>query len=344
MKKIFIHLIALISLWLPQMSDCLGQLPGIHFEAIAKDRNNNPAKDRRIYVKVEILSPNPSNESIFIEEHASRTNNSGIFQIQIGKGVRIGGTYSSILDIPWRALNHLLKIQVAIEPVINAINWNYQSDWIDLGTSPFGIVPYAGTALTVQEIPANAAVIGFSGGSTGLTPNTLSTGNIVLGGVLSITNGGTGSAEKNFIDLNTPQQVRGEKTFTDIINARSGLSVSGTMNLSGNSAPLQLNGQSGNNGDVLISRGNNITPQWVSAQTLLGVKSKNRSNLLSATEVFFIPVAGLDANDGISIVMEADTVPRPIPSYYIFRDIQNSRVDVHFTAPYTGYVTWTIID
>jgi len=105
-----------------------------------------------------------------------------------------------------------------------------------------------------------------------------------------------------------------------------------------------LSGQAGSSGDVLVSRGANTTPQWVSAQTILGVKSKNRSNSLTATEVFFIPVSGLDANDGISVVMETDAVPRPIPSYYIFRDIQNSRVEVHFTAPYTGYVTWVIVE
>ncbi|HAL95667.1 MAG TPA: hypothetical protein DCP55_06995 [Chitinophagaceae bacterium] len=344
MKNIFIRIIGLSLFWLTQASDCIAQQPGIHFEAIAKDRNNNPAKDRRIYVKVEIIPTNTTNGSVFIEEHSSRTNSAGIFQIQIGKGIRTGGNYSSILDIPWKTLNYNLKIQVAIEPVINVINWNYQNDWIDLGTSPFGIVPYAGTALTVQEVPANAAVISFSGGSTGLTPSTASQGNIVLGGVLAIANGGTGSTTKNFVDLSTPQQVNGEKTFTEIINANNGLAVSGAINLSGNTSPLQLSGQAGSSGDVLVSRGANTTPQWVSAQTILGVKSKNRSNSLTATEVFFIPVSGLDANDGISVVMETDAVPRPIPSYYIFRDIQNSRVEVHFTAPYTGYVTWVIVE
>lgn len=344
MKNIFIRIIGLSLFWLIQLPDCIAQQPGIHFEAIAKDRNNNPAKDRRVYVKVEIIPATTTNGSVFTEEHSSRTNSAGIFQIQIGKGIRRGGNYSSILDIPWRTLNYNLKIQVAIEPVINVINWNYQNDWIDLGTSPFGIVPYAGTALTVQEVPANAAVISLSGGSTGLTPSAPTQGNIVLGGVLAITNGGTGSAVKNFVDLSTSQQVSGEKTFTEIINANNGLTASGAINLSGNTAPLQLNGQSGNIGDVLISRGANTTPQWVAAQTLLGVKSKNRSNSLIATEVFFIPVIGLDVNDGISVVMETDAVPRPIPSYYIFRDIQNSRIEVHFTAPYTGYITWVVVD
>jgi hypothetical protein len=77
---------------------------------------------------------------------------------------------------------------------------------------------------------------------------------------------------------------------------------------------------------------------------VLGVKSKSRSVVLTAAEVFFIPVNGLDSNDGISVLMEVDAVPRPIPNYYIYRDIPNNRVEVHFTAPFTGFVTWVIVD
>jgi hypothetical protein len=77
---------------------------------------------------------------------------------------------------------------------------------------------------------------------------------------------------------------------------------------------------------------------------VLGVKSKSRSVVLTAAEVFFIPVNGLDSNDGISVLMEVDAVPRPVPNYYIYRDIPNNRVEVHFTAPFTGFVTWVIVE
>lgn len=344
MKKHILILTTLILLGLLMSNVTSAQQPGINFEAIAKDRNNNPAKDRRIYVKTEIIPGNSTNSSVFTEEHASRTNGAGVFQIIIGKGVRTGGTYPSILDIPWKTLNYLLRVQVAIEPVANVTNWNYQNEWVDLGTSPFGIVPYAGTALTAEQIPSTAAVISFSGGSTGLTPTTSSNGNITLGGILGISNGGTGSAVKNFVDLTTTQQIGGEKTFAQTINATGGLTTAGAINLAGNNSTLQLNGQAGNTGEVLISRGNNLTPQWVPAQELIGIKSKNRSVSLTAAEVFYIPVNGLDNNDGISVIMEVDAVPKPIPGYYIFRDIPNNRVAVHFTAPFTGFVTWVIID
>ena len=87
-----------------------------------------------------------------------------------------------------------------------------------------------------------------------------------------------------------------------------------------------------------------MAPQWVSASSLFSIKSKNRSNSITAAEVYYIPVNGLDLNDGISVVMEVDNIPKPVPGYYIFRDMPNNRVEVHFTAPFTGFVTWVIID
>jgi hypothetical protein len=44
------------------------------------------------------------------------------------------------------------------------------------------------------------AVTTFSGGTTGLTPNTATSGVVTLGGTLAVANGGTGSATQNFVD------------------------------------------------------------------------------------------------------------------------------------------------
>ena len=320
------------------------QQPGINFEAIARDRDNNPAKDRRVYVRIEIYSTGATASPAYIEEHLSRTNESGIFQILIGNGTRIGGGYNSILSIPWNTLNYNLKVKLAIEPVVNVVNWNYQNEWVDLGSTPFGIVPYAGAALTAQSIAPGAAVLSFSGGNTGLTPSVGTTGHIELGGVLSIGNGGTGSSVKNFVDLNTQQSVGGQKSFTQLLHASGGLTVNTNLSLAGQNTALEVNGSGGTIGDVLMSRGPNATPVWVNLQQSLGIKSKSRSSLLAAVENYDIPISRLDDNDGISVVLEVGSVPNPIPNYYIFRDIVNNKVTVHFTAPYTGYVTWVVVD
>lgn len=65
---------------------------------------------------------------------------------------------------------------------------------------------------------------------------------------------------------------------------------------------------------------------------------------MNGVEDFDIPVSRLDDNDGISVVLEVGSVPIPIPNYYIYRNILQNKITVHFTAPYTGYVTWVVVD
>lgn len=320
------------------------QQPGINIEAIAKDRNNNPAKDRRIYVRIDIIASTANSTPVFTEEHVTRTNEAGIFQVSVGKGTRAGGTYNNILDIPWRSLNYLIRIRVAIEPVANVTNWNYQNEWIDLDTTPFGIVPYAGAALTADNVAQNAAVISLSGGTTGLTPSTPSSGHVIMGGVLNIANGGTGSSVKNFVDLSTTQSVDGEKTFQQLLQASGGATIQSSLSLAGSTTSLLLNGGSGNAGDILVSQGPGATPVWMNPRQIGSIKSKNRSLLLTTADLYEISVAGLDTDDGISVVLEASATPNAVPSYYIVRDILNNKIRVHFTAPYSGYVTWVIAE
>lgn len=337
-------ILLLLVLILATAKDSWAQQPGINIEAIAKDRNNNPAKDRRIYVRIDIVAANAINNAVFSEEHVTRTNEAGIFQVSVGKGTRAGGTFNSILDIPWRNLNYLIRIRVAIEPIANVSNWNYQNEWIDIGTTPFGIVPYAGAALTADNVAQNAAVISINGGTTGLTPSAPRSGHITLGGVLNIANGGTGSSVKNFVDLSTAQTVAGEKSFQQTLNTSGGIRVQNHLSLMGNATPIALNGNSGNPGDILVSQGAGATPVWMNPRQIGSIKSKNRSLLLSGADLYEINVAGLDIDDGISVVLEASATPNPIPSYYIVRDINTNKIRVHFTAPYSGYVTWVIAE
>ena len=324
--------------------DLFAQNPGLNLELIARDSYNNPAKNRRIHVLTEIFPASVNNPVAFADEHTTQTDDAGIFQVNIGRGTRVAGSFNSILQIPWRTLNYQLRVKVAIEPILPITNWNYQNEWIDMGVTPLGIVAYSGYALNADSVNPNNAVITFSAGTTGLTPATPTTGNVVLGGVLSISNGGTGSSVKNFVDLTTAQNVAGEKTFSQLMNASGGISINNFLSISGSATPIRLNGNAGLAGQVMVSQGPNATPTWTTLQQTATVKSKNRSVLLTNAEAYDISVAALDNDDGISIVLEAGSVPMSVPSYYIFRDIINNKVTVHFTAPFTGYVTWIIVE
>lgn len=326
------------------VQDLFAQQPGINLEAIAKDRNNNPAKNRRIHVQIDIIPSAPNNVLVYSEEHIVQTTDAGLFQISIGKGSRVGGVYNNLFDIPWNTFNYFVRIKIAIEPLVNIFNWNYHNEWIDLGATPFGIVPFAAASLWANKINDSAAVVSFSGGHTGLTPASPSKGNVVLGGILNIENGGTGSSVKNFVDLTTHQNIDGEKKFNQLLTADSGILIHNSLMLIGSNSPMKLNGNSGNNGDVLMSQGANATPIWVNLSQLSGIKSKNRSTQLTGADTYDISVTGLDNNDGISVVLEAGSVSTQVPSYYVYRDIPNNKVIVHFTAPYSGFVTWVIVD
>ncbi len=326
------------------IGDLFAQNPGLNLELIARDRDNNPAKNRRIHVLTEIFPGSINNPVAYADEHIAQTDDAGIFQVNVGRGRRVAGTFNSILQIPWRLLNYELRIKVAIEPILPITNWNYQNEWIDMGVTTMGIVAYAGYAVNADSVNPNNAVITFSAGSTGLTPATPTTGNVVLGGILSISNGGTGSSIKNFVDLATTQSIAGEKTFSQFVNATGGVNINNFLSITGSATPLRLNGNAGIAGQVLVSQGSTATPVWMNVQSSVTAKSKNRSVLLNSVEQFDIPVALLDADDGISIVLEAGSVPMTVPNYYIYRDLINNKVTVHFTAPFTGYVTWIIID
>ncbi len=116
---------------------------GIFFQAIARDNFNNPAKDRKIFVQSNIIQTSPSGKVVFIEEHQTNTDATGIFNIMVGNGNRVGGSIASFNTIDWAQYPYYLNIKIAITPIGASNNWDYSKEWIDIGTSIFGAVPFA---------------------------------------------------------------------------------------------------------------------------------------------------------------------------------------------------------
>ena len=122
---------------------------GIFFQALARDNYANPAKDRKIYVQATIIQSSINGTKVLVEEFQTSTDASGVFGISIGKGNRTGGSFSNLNSIDWSAGPYFLNLQISITPVAPLESWNYAKDWIDLGTTSFGTVPYALHAKTV---------------------------------------------------------------------------------------------------------------------------------------------------------------------------------------------------
>jgi uncharacterized protein (TIGR02145 family) len=122
---------------------------GIFFQAVARDNFSNPAKDRKIYVQSTIIQTTATGVKVLTEEHQATTDATGVFNISIGNGTRVGGTASSLANIDWSNGPFFLNLKVAITPVGGTSSWDYTKEWVDMGTTNFGAVPYAYYAANV---------------------------------------------------------------------------------------------------------------------------------------------------------------------------------------------------
>jgi hypothetical protein len=116
---------------------------GINFQAVARDNFSNPAKDRKLFIQSSIIQNVATGTKVLVEDHEANTDASGVFSISIGQGVRKGGSASNLASIDWTKGPYLLNIKIAISPIAPASDWDYTKEWIDLGTTTFGTVPYA---------------------------------------------------------------------------------------------------------------------------------------------------------------------------------------------------------
>ena len=116
---------------------------GIFFQAVARDNFSNPAKDRKIYVQSSIIQTTPTGTKVLTEEHQANTDATGVFSISLGNGVRVGGTATGLGTIDWSKGPFYLNLKVAITPIGSNGSWDYTKEWVDMGTTSFGAVPFA---------------------------------------------------------------------------------------------------------------------------------------------------------------------------------------------------------
>ncbi len=127
---------------------------GIFFQAVARDNFSNPAMNRKIYVQSSIIQNTATGIKVLTEEFQTTTDATGVFSISVGQGLRIGGTVINLTGIDWAKGPYFLSLKIAITPIAPTTTWDYKSEWIDLGTTSFGAVPYAlyaGTAAGLND-------------------------------------------------------------------------------------------------------------------------------------------------------------------------------------------------
>ena len=116
---------------------------GIFFQAIARDNFTNPAKERKLFIESSIIKGSETGTKVFTELYQTNTDAFGVFNITIGAGKWLSGTAKNLTTIDWANGPYFLNIKISITPTAAAVDWDYTNDWVDLGTTPFGTVPYA---------------------------------------------------------------------------------------------------------------------------------------------------------------------------------------------------------
>jgi hypothetical protein len=193
---------------------------GIFFQAIAKDNASNPAKNRKLYVQSTIIQTSIAGAKVFIEEHKTNTDAAGMFTISIGNGTRLGGTAANLGTIDWANGPFYLNLKVAISPVAGDDGWDYSKEWLDIGTTSFGAVPFAFYAANVAgfDTKLNKAdsVLGY------VTPSKL--------------------AAKTFDTTSLSNRINARASSNDIfiINTSLGTKLNKSDSLTGYVTPTQL--------------------------------------------------------------------------------------------------------
>ncbi len=202
---------------------------GINFQAIAKDQNGNIGKNKNLYVTTSVLKSDENGEIYMKEAFVTKTDNSGIFSITLGKGKIIGGKFSSLKEIEWNNDSYFLNIQMAIVPDDFSVKSEFAGNLINLGTTKFGTVP---SAISADFVKGFELKLNIADSSKYVTPTNLFLNNS------TILNSAKDYTDKKINEITTTtigaepfiktgtvaQYFRGDKTFQTLDKNTVGLS------------------------------------------------------------------------------------------------------------------------
>jgi len=152
MKKKYLVVIFLFATLFIQAQNTVPQ--GINYQAIARNSAGSVYPNQAVNVRLTILEGGTSGIPVFSENHSTTTNAFGLFNLKIGSGSPINGTFTSI---NWSTANHFLKVEIDI---------NGGNIFTDIGTLELLSVPYAlyaETAGNTGGIPGPAGPVGPQG-------------------------------------------------------------------------------------------------------------------------------------------------------------------------------------
>lgn len=108
------------------------QVPqSFNYQGIARDLTGNPISDQDISLRISILQGSIDGSEVFQEVHNLATNNLGLFNLKIGKGISQSSPFN---EITWGTDSHYIQIE---------LDENGDENYHLVGTSELVSVPYA---------------------------------------------------------------------------------------------------------------------------------------------------------------------------------------------------------
>ncbi len=126
MKNLFLLITATVIIF-----NVYSQPQAINYQGVARNAQGLPLLNRNISLRLSILDSSAIGQAIFVETQNATTSSSGLFNIGIGLGTVVSGTFSSI---PWGQGDKWLKTEM---------DTTGGSNFQLIGTTEFLSVPYA---------------------------------------------------------------------------------------------------------------------------------------------------------------------------------------------------------
>jgi hypothetical protein len=127
------------------------------YQAVATDQTGHELVSQNIKVRLSILRGSSSGSEEWVETHAVTTDGFGLFDLQIGNGIRTGGAQTSLSNIRWGTDKYFLKVEMDITG-----GNNYSL----MGTNQLVSVPYA-----LYSEKSYSAIFADSSGKAGRAAN-----------------------------------------------------------------------------------------------------------------------------------------------------------------------------
>ncbi len=138
MKKIFSIIVSMLCFVVVLTSQTIPQ--GINFQAVARDADGEILANQTISLKLSLKSHQPADQVYYVETHRVTTNAFGLFDLVIGQGEQMEGSFERV---PWSSQHILME---------TAMDAKGGTDFKVLATTNLLAVPYAFHAQTAAGI------------------------------------------------------------------------------------------------------------------------------------------------------------------------------------------------